>query len=165
MKMGRWLPVAVLVAVAALEAMPGGTSMARCASPRCAEDRLRGANGEAAIDRLGGSLPTVARSHGWSEAKLRSELRRDHQLHVDPQGGLYYAEEELADASTSVATSTEPFPVDPVSDVFKLHSLPGAPKSGGAGSATAGVSAMSSARRVSLFVRMFASSSRLLAAR
>lgn len=101
-------------------------------------------SGQEAIHELGADLPAVARGHGRSAAELRSTLRNDPSLHVDPCGFLYYVDEfeeatqdhdhdhgasrdgdDLA-AAGSVASGVLATPLTaPLEDTFALHSRPG----------------------------------------
>jgi hypothetical protein len=49
-------------------------------------------SGQDAIDELGADLPAVARGHGRPASELRSTLRRDPTLHVDPCGFLFFVD-------------------------------------------------------------------------
>ncbi|MEY4231769.1 MAG: hypothetical protein RLZZ362_2618, partial [Actinomycetota bacterium] len=115
--------MAVLVAVSGI--VPVGswsTSSSRCEGPSCA-DVLQGVAGDAALRTLGSDVAAVAAVHGWTAAQLTDTLRHDDTLRVDGARRLFYAEPA---EPVIVATPTAPLPVDPVPDVFALHSRPGA---------------------------------------
>ena len=118
------LVVAMVVALAPSAASAGrGTAQASQAAEAAAGPAPRG---QAAIDRLAGRLPNVARENGLSTAGLRALFLSDNALSVDDAGQLFYADVaygELASPESEGATAEAPPTTDPV---FSLHSRPGA---------------------------------------
>ncbi len=91
--------------------------------------------GEAAIAALGARLPEVAAFYRKSPQQLRSILRADETLWVDPAGALFFAcpphcahcaEAETAEGqAVAEIEPTDPGPFD-TNEAFLLHSRPGA---------------------------------------
>lgn len=94
------------------------------------------ANGEAAIDALGGKLPLVSAHYAVSPDQLRRHLRSDPSLWVDRNGELLYAcglgcgdcHHEEIPAETPAVESVGPIDPPPfdTTEAFLLHSRPGA---------------------------------------
>ena len=92
-----------------------------------------GASGPDAITALGADLPEVAKAYGWSTAQLHYRLGSDKSLKVDKKGYLLYADPApaagalaagaFADVASGAASAAA---LAPLTDTFKLHSLPGA---------------------------------------
>ncbi len=88
-------------------------------------------SGEDAIAQLGSRLPLAARGYGWTAAELAEAFRSDSTLHIDSTDKLFYIEPpidssaatESAFAAAAAPEAAAPFPL---TDTFKLHSLPGA---------------------------------------
>ncbi|WP_263457803.1 fibronectin type III domain-containing protein [Nocardioides ochotonae] len=81
-------------------------------------------NGRKAIRELGDQLPTAAAHNDMAPAELRTLLRTDDTLWVDPQGALFYvdpAPETLAEAPSPLVEL-----LAPLEETFALHSNPGA---------------------------------------
>jgi autotransporter-associated beta strand protein len=94
------------------------------------------ARGEAAIVALGARLPEVAAFYAKSPQQLRTILRADDSLWVDPAGELFYAcppacadcAHQAPEGDGGIAESigpTDPAPFD-TAEAFLLHSRPGA---------------------------------------
>ena len=91
------------------------------------------ASGFDAIAALGAHLPEVAKAYGWSTAQLNYRLGADKSLKVDKNGYLLYADPApaagalaagaFADMASGAAAAAA---LAPLTDTFKLHSLPGA---------------------------------------
>ena len=91
------------------------------------------ASGLDAITALGADLPEVAKAYGWSTAQLKYRLKSDKSLKVDKKGYLLYADPApaagalaagaFADVASAAASAAA---LAPLTDTFKLHSLPGA---------------------------------------
>lgn len=80
----------MVVALAPSAASAGrGTAQASQAAEAAAGPAPRG---QAAIDRLAGRLPNVARENGLSTAGLRALFLSDNALSVDDAGQLFYAD-------------------------------------------------------------------------
>ena len=127
--------VAVLVgALMLLSGLVGGWGspsgpVAIAKSPAAGERSENAKSATAAVEALGDRLPAVARSYGWTPERLTETLLADSTLHVDSSGRLFYADPApaLAEApeASFTAASSAPTPY-PLSETFKLHSLPGA---------------------------------------
>lgn len=91
------------------------------------------ARGRKAIRELGDRLPAAAARNDLPPARLRSLLRTDSSVWVDPQGSLYYVDPVYHDGDEQESSAT-PAPaasssqVAPLSETFALHSNPGASK-------------------------------------
>ena len=91
------------------------------------------ASGPDAVTALGARLPEVAKAYGWSTAQLKYRLKSDKSLKVDKKGYLLYADPApaagalaagaFADVASGAASAAA---LAPLTDTFKLHSLPGA---------------------------------------
>jgi hypothetical protein len=82
-------------------------------------------HGKAAIRALGSRLPAVARTAGWSPAKLRSVLSTDASANVSDTGRVFYREDDLTDeasADPQTAQAAAVAPAYPTSQTFALHS-------------------------------------------
>lgn len=89
------------------------------------------AAGEAAITALADELPAVARHYGLSAERLTKLLREDHDLRVDRQGRLLFADSHLPDPALAPAPAPAPAggtqsSLLPVEQTFFLHSRPNA---------------------------------------
>ena len=87
--------------------------------------------GQAAIARLGARLPAVAAQHNMAPSRLRELFLTDPYLAVDEADNLLFIDEFMPEQAAGAAgTDWQPAlaPLDPVSDTFFLHSLPGATK-------------------------------------
>ncbi|MFV0463290.1 MAG: hypothetical protein ACK5MP_08880 [Nostocoides sp.] len=87
------------------------------------------ATGQAALDRLGTTLPAVAKAHGMSATKLSAELTSDPTLALDKQGNLAYF--DIAAPGEPAAAPAAPEasgPAQASGPQFQLASLPGADK-------------------------------------
>jgi hypothetical protein len=93
------------------------------------------ASGPAAVDALGSRLPDVAKAYGWTAGQLTSRLRTDRSLNVDTSGHLFYKDPAptqgdlaaaQAGAVSAASAGAAPQALQPLTDTFKLHSLPGA---------------------------------------
>src|ERR1043166_8100034 len=87
-------------------------------------------SGEEAIRLLGKNLPVVAAAHGKGADELASLLRRDRTLKLDRKGRLFYADDHVpapqqASVANGALAASAPYPL---TNTFKLHSLPGAAK-------------------------------------
>jgi PKD repeat protein len=90
-------------------------------------------SGPDAVAALGAHLPEVAKAYGWTTAQLNYRLGADKSLKVDKHGYLLYADPApaagalaagaFADMASGAATAAA---LAPLTDTFKLHSLPGA---------------------------------------
>ena len=89
-------------------------------------------SGQAAIDALGIRLPRVAGAYGLTAAQLQYRFGQDKHLNVDRNGYLFYNEPTSAAANLAAgaaaagAPAATPLALAPLTDTFKLHSLPGA---------------------------------------
>ncbi|MDP3967436.1 MAG: fibronectin type III domain-containing protein [Nocardioides sp.] len=91
-----------------------------------AEPLLDGpARGRKAIRQLGDQLRTAAARNDLRPAELRSLLRTDDSVWVDPQGSVYYVD-PVHEESHATAESAATTLVAPLADTFALHSNPGA---------------------------------------
>lgn len=123
----------VVMTAAAFGATPGAGAVPPGPPSRTAPvlDHVR--HGRDALTRLeaGGHLDDVAAKAGWSEADLRSALRSDDSLHVQPDGRSYYLDAAADAAAAGTGTEALDAPVtaalgtiDPA-QTFLLHSAPG----------------------------------------
>jgi hypothetical protein len=87
-------------------------------------------SGEEAIRILGTNVSAVAKAHGKQADELVSTLRRDHALKLDRKGRLFYADNHLPAPQQAATANAEPAAsaTYPLTNTFKLHSLPGATK-------------------------------------
>ena len=91
-----------------------------------------GLNGQRAIDGLGTRIEAIAKWYGKSGRALRKELMFDRRLRVDDTGRLFVVEEidkplappGRAAAARGLLDGT----LAPLTDTFKLHSKPNAPR-------------------------------------
>ncbi len=81
------------------------------------------ANGQRAIQLLGGKLPDVAAWYGMTTAEFAKTLRTDPSAWIDTKGHLFYIEEEVTGSTTTPQVAEASYPY---ADTFKLHSKPGA---------------------------------------
>ena len=91
---------------------------------------LSHARGHAAIAQLATRLPAVAAQHNMAAARLRELFLSDPYLAVDEADNLLFIdeftpEEAAGAAGTDVGAALA---LQPLSDTFFLHSLPGATK-------------------------------------
>jgi hypothetical protein len=129
--------VAILLPASTAEVAPRATAggdPARVAivAPRSVPaPAVSSTDGTAAVVRLGARLPSVARSHGWTDKELETTLLTDSTLRVDSTDRLFYVE-PLVDSTApevepavaaTLSAEAAPFPL---TDTFKLHSSPGA---------------------------------------
>ena len=105
----------LLLAVQPVAAQPPGVSHLR---------------GQAAIARLGARLPAVAAQHSMAPARLRELFLSDPYLAVDEADNLLFIDEFAPDEAPGAAGTAEgaALALQPLSDTFRLHSLPGATK-------------------------------------
>ncbi len=88
------------------------------------------AQGQRAIDLLGGRLPEVAAWYGKSADEFKALLLNDRRLRIDRRGRLF-VEDELeaplpADPASGSASSVQSGTLLPLDQTFLLHSRPGA---------------------------------------
>ena len=91
---------------------------------------LSHARGQAAIAQLAARLPAVAAQHNMAAARLRELFLSDPYLAVDEADNLLFVDEftpEEAVGAEGTAEATA-LALQPLSDTFFLHSLPGATK-------------------------------------
>ena len=110
----------ILLAGALLVPQPAG------AQPPGADHR----RGQAALDRLGARLPAVAAQHSMAPARLRELFLSDPYLAVDEADNLLFIDEFTPDEAAGAAGGSEAtaLALQPLTDTFRLHSLPDASK-------------------------------------
>ena len=86
--------------------------------------------GQAALDRLGARLPAVAALHSMAPARLRELFLSDPYLAVDDADNLLFIDEFTPDEAAGAAGTAEAtaLALQPLTDTFRLHSLPGVSK-------------------------------------
>lgn len=84
-------------------------------------------HGRAAIQQLGDRLATAAARNDMRPAELRSLLREDRSVWVDPQGAVLFIDPKSEQEAGAAAAAPTPSPVAPLAETFALHSNPGAP--------------------------------------
>ncbi|HUP83313.1 MAG TPA: putative Ig domain-containing protein [Candidatus Limnocylindria bacterium] len=114
--------VALVVTVAAVGITVGGKTP-KPEVPACDPVVTAPRHGQAAIDELGASITNVAAKNRRGEDRLKSQLKNDETLWVDPCGQLFYAETDELPVDPPQAAATLVFPA---SQTFQLHSRPGA---------------------------------------
>ncbi len=94
--------------------------------------RTRAERASAKLDTVRARIPEIAHQHGMSAAALEGMMRRDRDLWLDEGARLFYACEGLEVPAFASAAEMAPVGAAAASsvpnstDVFKLHSLPGA---------------------------------------
>lgn len=83
---------------------------------------------DAAVEALGADLPRVAEAYGLTPDRLRSLLLEDGALALDQSGRLFYACAAAPASSLQRAPALMTPRTSAVVDVFRLHSLRGAPR-------------------------------------
>jgi len=83
------------------------------------------AQGQAALDAVGATLPDLAAAYEMHPSEFAQMLRDDPSAWLDRQGRLYFVE-ELVEYAEGDATDTLAEAQYPLADTFKLHSKPGA---------------------------------------
>lgn len=78
-------------------------------------------NGEAAIGKLGASLPAVAAYYGKSVSEFATQLRTDRSAWIDKSGRLVFIEKGLTTSGSDLAP---PGAIYPPEQTFLLHSRP-----------------------------------------
>ena len=81
--------------------------------------------GREAIEAVGDRLPEVAAAMDMAPQELASVLANDSAAWLDTAGRLYYVDPVHAEPAEAAAEEIPPAP-KPLSETFKLHSLPGA---------------------------------------
>ena len=107
--------------VAALVAASGLGAVAS-AAPGASGDRW---SGQAAIEHLGGRLPSAAAEHGLTVAELRRQFTDDDALFIDATDQLFYVEPVEADAAPVGSDAIYDGAIADA-DALLLHSKPGA---------------------------------------
>lgn len=128
----RAFSTAVLLALAALAPVTASADSDRRAHPpKPAFPDLnltdRRAQGERAVQLLGGRLPEVAAWYGKSTEEFRTLLRRDRHLRIDRRGRLFVEDELEAPLPTTTPAedSVRSGALLPLDQTFLLHSKPG----------------------------------------
>jgi hypothetical protein len=114
--------------VLALALLAGPAPAARGTSPTPpvpgAPDRLldRPARGKAALQQLGGGVAEAARRNAMSRTHLERVLGRDRSAWLDTEGRMYFVDPPPTGTPPTTGQGLPP----PGTDVFTLHSRPGA---------------------------------------
>ena len=116
----RFVIVAAVLGSVLLAALPAS------AQPPGVDHR----RGQAALARLGERLPAVAAQHGVAPARLRELFLSDPYLAVDEADNLLFIDEFTPDEAPGAEGAAEAtaLALQPLTDTFRLHSLPGANK-------------------------------------